>query len=64
MVMRGQLEQLLEVAEFRNVDLRVLPLGREENSGLAGGCPASGHPPRLTSSNDACAPPAAARSAE
>ncbi|MET7379924.1 helix-turn-helix transcriptional regulator [Streptomyces sp. NPDC005526] len=36
MVLRGQLERLLEVAEFLNVDLQVLPLGREENSGLAG----------------------------
>jgi transcriptional regulator with XRE-family HTH domain len=36
MVMRGQLERLLEVAEFRNVDLQVLPLNREENSGLDG----------------------------
>jgi transcriptional regulator with XRE-family HTH domain len=36
MVMRAQLERLLEVAEFRNVDLQVLPLGREENSGLGG----------------------------
>ncbi|MEU6555758.1 helix-turn-helix transcriptional regulator [Streptomyces sp. NPDC046915] len=36
MVMRAQLERLLEVAEFLNVDLQVLPLGREENSGLAG----------------------------
>ncbi|MFJ3337525.1 helix-turn-helix transcriptional regulator [Streptomyces sp. NPDC086766] len=36
MVMRAQLERLLEVAEFLNVDLQVLPLGRVENSGLAG----------------------------
>ncbi|MEU9479270.1 helix-turn-helix transcriptional regulator [Streptomyces sp. NPDC048191] len=36
MVMRTQLERLLDVAEFRNVDLQVLPLGREENSGLDG----------------------------
>ncbi|MFE6522125.1 helix-turn-helix transcriptional regulator [Streptomyces sp. NPDC057794] len=36
MVMRGQLKRLLEVAEFRNVDLQVLPLNREENSGLDG----------------------------
>lgn len=36
MVMRRQLERLLEVAEFRNIDLQVLPLGREVNSGLAG----------------------------
>ncbi|MDN3286743.1 helix-turn-helix transcriptional regulator [Streptomyces thermocarboxydus] len=36
MVMRGQLERLLEVSTFRNVDLQVLPLNREENSGLDG----------------------------
>ncbi|MFB7598625.1 Scr1 family TA system antitoxin-like transcriptional regulator [Streptomyces sp. NPDC056160] len=36
MVMRGQLERLLQIAEFPNVDLQVLPLGREENSGLDG----------------------------
>ncbi|MER7773395.1 helix-turn-helix transcriptional regulator [Streptomyces sp. NPDC096191] len=36
MVMRGQLERLLEVSEFHNVDLQVLPLSREENSGLDG----------------------------
>ncbi|MEU1710238.1 helix-turn-helix transcriptional regulator [Streptomyces sp. NPDC005706] len=36
MVMRAQLERLLDVAEFRNVDLQVLPLAREQNSGLAG----------------------------
>ncbi|CAM5743389.1 helix-turn-helix transcriptional regulator [Streptomyces hirsutus] len=36
MVMRGQLERLLEVAKFPNVDLQVLPLSHEENSGLAG----------------------------
>ncbi|MFJ8345597.1 helix-turn-helix transcriptional regulator [Streptomyces sp. NPDC094153] len=36
MVMRAQLERLLEVCQFRNVDLQVLPLGREENSGLGG----------------------------
>ena len=34
--MRRQLESLLEIAEFRNVDLQVLPLSREVNSGLAG----------------------------
>ncbi|MCE7552536.1 helix-turn-helix domain-containing protein [Streptomyces thermodiastaticus] len=36
MVMRRQLERLLDVAQFRNVDLQVLPLGHEENPGLAG----------------------------
>ncbi|PJM91680.1 transcriptional regulator [Streptomyces sp. CB01373] len=36
MVMRGQLERLLGVAQFCNVDLQVLPLGHEENPGLAG----------------------------
>ena len=36
MVMRGQLERLLEVTALHNVDLQVLPLSREENSGLDG----------------------------
>ncbi|MFF4489578.1 helix-turn-helix transcriptional regulator [Streptomyces sp. NPDC001544] len=36
MVMRAQLERLLEVGKFRNVDLQVLPLNREDNSGLGG----------------------------
>ncbi|WP_328411921.1 helix-turn-helix transcriptional regulator [Streptomyces violaceus] len=36
MVMREQLERLVEVAKFPNVDLQVLPLSHEENSGLAG----------------------------
>ncbi|MBZ6106952.1 helix-turn-helix transcriptional regulator [Streptomyces olivaceus] len=36
MVMREQLERLLEASAFHNVDLQVLPLSREENSGLDG----------------------------
>ncbi|WP_345597292.1 helix-turn-helix transcriptional regulator [Streptomyces marokkonensis] len=36
MVMRNQIERLLEVARLRDVDLQVLPLSREENSGLGG----------------------------
>ena len=36
MVMRRQLERLLQVGQLRNVDLQVLPLSREENSGLGG----------------------------
>ncbi|MBT2411622.1 helix-turn-helix transcriptional regulator [Streptomyces sp. ISL-12] len=36
MVMREQLERLLEVARLRNVDLQVLPLACEENSGIDG----------------------------
>ncbi|MFK4144590.1 helix-turn-helix transcriptional regulator [Streptomyces sp. NPDC004065] len=36
MVMREQLERLLEVSTCHNVDLQVLPLSREENSGLDG----------------------------
>ncbi|MFI2427888.1 helix-turn-helix domain-containing protein [Streptomyces sp. NPDC018955] len=36
MVLRGQLERVLEVAKFPNVDLQVLPLSHEENPGLAG----------------------------
>ncbi|MFD7303212.1 helix-turn-helix transcriptional regulator [Streptomyces pharetrae] len=35
-VMRGQLERLLEVAKLPHVDLQVLPMSHEENSGLAG----------------------------
>lgn len=35
-VMRQQLERLLEVGQLRNVDLQVLPLSREENSGVDG----------------------------
>ena len=36
MVMRQQFERLLEVAQLRNVDLQVLPLDREVNSGTGG----------------------------
>ncbi|MFV2119532.1 helix-turn-helix domain-containing protein [Streptomyces sp. Act-28] len=36
MVMHKQLERVSEVARLRNVDLQVLPLSREENSGLGG----------------------------
>ncbi|MFD5497346.1 helix-turn-helix transcriptional regulator [Streptomyces sp. NPDC127091] len=36
MVMRGQLERLLEVVRLRNVDLQILPLNGEENSGIDG----------------------------
>ncbi|MCW5253074.1 helix-turn-helix domain-containing protein [Streptomyces sp. SHP 1-2] len=36
MVLREQLEHLLKIAEFGNVDLQVLPLSREENSGMDG----------------------------
>ncbi|MBL1095506.1 helix-turn-helix domain-containing protein [Streptomyces coffeae] len=36
MVMRRQLERLLEIGQLRNVDLQVLPLCREENSGVDG----------------------------
>ncbi|MGW2208604.1 helix-turn-helix domain-containing protein [Streptomyces sp. NPDC001781] len=36
MVMRHQLEHLLETGRRRNVDLQILPLGREENSGTDG----------------------------
>ncbi|MFC3351887.1 helix-turn-helix transcriptional regulator [Streptomyces echinoruber] len=36
MVMQRQLERLLELAQQRNVDLQVLPLDREENSGTDG----------------------------
>ncbi|MCI3904651.1 helix-turn-helix domain-containing protein [Streptomyces spectabilis] len=36
MVMRGQLERLLEVGQLRNVTIQVLPLDREENAGMGG----------------------------
>ncbi|MFD9396387.1 helix-turn-helix transcriptional regulator [Streptomyces sp. NPDC060000] len=36
MVMRRQLEHLLNVGRLSNVDLQVLPLEREDNAGLAG----------------------------
>ncbi|MCZ9346363.1 helix-turn-helix transcriptional regulator [Streptomyces sp. TRM76130] len=36
MVMREQLERLLEVARLRNVDLQILPLECGENSGIGG----------------------------
>ncbi|MEW5353801.1 MULTISPECIES: helix-turn-helix transcriptional regulator [unclassified Streptomyces] len=36
MVMRDQLERLLEVGHARHIDIQVLPLGCEDNAGLAG----------------------------
>ncbi|WP_330459159.1 helix-turn-helix transcriptional regulator [Streptomyces sp. NBC_00820] len=36
MVMRQQLERLLEMGRRRNVDLQILPLGHEENPGIDG----------------------------
>lgn len=36
MVLRRQLERLLEIGQLRNVDLQVLPLSREENAGVDG----------------------------
>ncbi|MFE9093258.1 Scr1 family TA system antitoxin-like transcriptional regulator [Streptomyces sp. NPDC007264] len=36
MVMRRQLEHLLEAGGLRNVDIQVLPLDREDHAGLAG----------------------------
>ncbi|GHE12399.1 helix-turn-helix domain-containing protein [Streptomyces alanosinicus] len=36
MVLRRQLEHLLEVAQLRNVTLQVMPTDREENAGAAG----------------------------
>ncbi|MEH0633264.1 helix-turn-helix transcriptional regulator [Streptomyces bottropensis] len=35
-VLRGQLEQVLLIGQKRTVEIQVLPLGREENAGLAG----------------------------
>ncbi|TQK44079.1 helix-turn-helix protein [Streptomyces sp. SLBN-118] len=37
MVQRKQLERLLEVGQFRNVEIQVMPTGREEHAGLTGG---------------------------
>ncbi|MFH8448553.1 helix-turn-helix domain-containing protein [Streptomyces fungicidicus] len=36
MVMRKQLERLLEVGKWRNVEIQVLPTDREDHAGLAG----------------------------
>lgn len=36
MVMRKQLEHLLEVGRRRNMDIQVLPTNREDHAGLAG----------------------------
>lgn len=36
-VLRRQLEHLLEVAEFRQVELQVMPMARVDHAGLAGG---------------------------
>lgn len=35
-VWRGQLEQIILIAQARNVDVQVMPLDREEHAGLAG----------------------------
>ncbi|NUR01009.1 MAG: helix-turn-helix domain-containing protein [Streptomyces sp.] len=37
MVMRRQLEHLLEVAQLRNVEIQVMPMDREEHAGVDGG---------------------------
>lgn len=37
MVMRRQLEHLLEVGQLRNVELQVMPMDREEHAGVDGG---------------------------
>lgn len=36
-VLRAQLAKLLEVSEFRNVEIQVMPIDREDNAGLTGG---------------------------
>lgn len=36
-VLRRQLEHLMEAAQFRSVELQVMPMDREEHAGLAGG---------------------------
>lgn len=35
-VLRGQLEHLLHMSQWRTVDLQFMPMSREENAGLAG----------------------------
>ncbi|MFI1588832.1 helix-turn-helix domain-containing protein [Streptomyces halstedii] len=37
MVLRRQLQHLLEVGHLRNVDIQVMPTGREEHAGMDGG---------------------------
>jgi hypothetical protein len=37
MVMRSQLERLLEVGQLRNVEIQVMPTDREDHAGLSGG---------------------------
>ncbi|MFI0978899.1 helix-turn-helix domain-containing protein [Streptomyces sp. NPDC021093] len=37
MVMRNQLERLLEVGQLRNVEIQVMPTDREDHAGLSGG---------------------------
>ena len=37
MVMRAQLERLLEVGQLRNVEIQVMPTDREDHAGLSGG---------------------------
>lgn len=36
MVLRGQLERLLEIGQLRNVSLQVMPIDREEHAGVDG----------------------------
>ncbi|MGW5353613.1 helix-turn-helix domain-containing protein [Streptomyces sp. NPDC004031] len=36
-VMRGQLERLLEVGQLRNVEIQVMPTDREDHAGMGGG---------------------------
>ncbi|NEA62024.1 helix-turn-helix transcriptional regulator [Streptomyces sp. SID12488] len=36
MVLRGQLERLLEVGQLRNVEIQVMPIDREDHAGLGG----------------------------
>ncbi|WP_155060313.1 helix-turn-helix domain-containing protein [Streptomyces blattellae] len=36
MVLRQQLERLLEIGQMRNVEMQVLPMDREDNAGLGG----------------------------
>ncbi|AWL41505.1 helix-turn-helix domain-containing protein [Streptomyces halstedii] len=35
-VLRGQLEQVLVIGQYRNVEIQVMPIGREDHAGMAG----------------------------
>jgi hypothetical protein len=37
-VRRGQLERLLDLGKLRNVEMQVMPTGREDHTGMCGEC--------------------------